>query len=351
MALRHFKLKPDTGVGRWTRAMVFAPLLALAGVITITSCTAIGAQSTDGSYEVAELGDGKLLRKKLKQIRDERKAAKTNSAGGNVRTVNVSGKTRSYIVHFPDTLDSSKKTRVLLAYHPALGTAEFMEDATRLHEKNGSKNFIVVYPEGQSRTWNAGECCGLAEKQNANDLGFFDAIMADLATVTPIAPKAYVTGYSNGSMMAYWLLCNRPSQVAAVAAFAAYLPSDTMQKCPAGNVSLLHLHGDADKGSPVDGGKTSFLGNIPPASATVETIAIRNKCDVNSAKTISAPKIDASCVVYSGCASGAEVRQCLIPNLGHSWPGMAEKDANSKFAPARPELQGSDEVLDFFLRH
>jgi polyhydroxybutyrate depolymerase len=225
-----------------------------------------------------------------------------------------------------------------------------MERSSELHKAPGAENFIVVYPDGVRRTWNAGECCGPAEKMNVDDLGFFDAMMADLSSVTSISPQAYVTGYSNGALMVYQLVCKRPGRIAAAAPFAAYPPPDAMLNCPPGQVPLMHIHGDADRGAPVEGGKTRYLGFLPPVADTVNTIARRNGCDVSGTSRLSVPELDTSCVQHTGCDGGADAMLCIVPGLGHSWPGMSGRPGG-RFGPARPELEGSEAVIEFFLRH
>lgn len=265
------------------------------------------------------------------------------------RRVTVGGQTRSYTAYLPSRR-SSGDLRVLIAFHPALADGAFMERSAQLHRAPGAENFIVVYPNGVRRTWNAGDCCGLAEKMNVDDLGFFDAMMKDLDRVASIKPKAYVTGYSNGALMVYQLACKRPDQIAAAAPFAAYLPPKTLQRCPNGRVPLMHMHGDSDDGAPVEGGQTRYLGYLPPVIDTVDVMAKRNGCSVSQTGRKSVPELDTTCTTFSGCSGGAETMLCVIPGLGHAWPGMQGRPGG-KFGPARADLEGSEAVIEFFMRH
>lgn len=265
------------------------------------------------------------------------------------RKVRVGGAMREFTVFLPANVSRKSDLRVMIVYHPAIGTGGFMEDATNLHQVPGSENFIVVYPDGYRRTWNAGTCCGMAEKQNIDDLGFFQAIMADVGSMASVRPKAYVTGFSNGALMVYYLMCKLPDQVAAAAPFAAYLPPETLQDCAPGRVPLLHMHGDKDPGAPVEGGMTNYLGFLPPARQSVETIARRNGCNLADASYRDVPELGTSCLTFSGPSASCEASLCVIPDLGHVWPGMKAK--GRKFGPARPDLDGSGAVINFFLRH
>lgn len=140
------------------------------------------------------------------------------------RKIRVGNVMRRYILRLPANLSARDDWRVMIVYHPALGTGEFMERITRLHAFPDSEEFIVAYPDGIARTWNAGTCCGIAKKNQIDDLGFFDAMMQDIGRLAKIRPKAYVTGFSNGALMTYHLLCRRADRIAAAAPFAAYLP-------------------------------------------------------------------------------------------------------------------------------
>jgi len=116
------------------------------------------------------------------------------------RTIKIDGIERTYTAYIPKSAQRKRNLRVVFVFHPALGTSKFMEDATKLHELPDSNEFVVVYPEGFMRTWNAGACCGVAEMRDVDDVAFFRAMMRDLAAMVSIRPKAYLTGFSNGAL-------------------------------------------------------------------------------------------------------------------------------------------------------
>ena len=69
----------------------------------------------------------------------------------------------------------------------------------------------MVYPDGLNRAWNAGGgCCGTPGSSGVDDVGFVEsagrgAVRRDVAVD---ARRIYVTGISNGGMMAYRLACD-----------------------------------------------------------------------------------------------------------------------------------------------
>ncbi len=267
------------------------------------------------------------------------------------RTVRVGAQERSYTVYLPDGVAEKSNLRVIIAFHPALAGSDFMAEATRLHSLPAARDLIVVYPEGIMRTWNAGFCCGPAKKRGVDDVAFFKAMMADLATIASIRPKAYLTGFSNGALMAFHLMCEAGDQVAAAAPFAGYLPPDEMRGCRGGPIPLLYIHGDADTTSVVGGGATRNLGFLPPARDAIDAVAEMNGADLSQPTTVDVPALGTSCLRFDAGSAASETSLCVIPGLGHTWPGMAERGANSQFGPARPDLAGSEAIMQFFMQH
>jgi polyhydroxybutyrate depolymerase len=64
--------------------------------------------------------------------------------------------------------------------------------------------------------------------------------------------------------------------------------------------------------------------------------------------------LDASCQSYIGCPSVAPVSMCLIPKLGHAWPGTGsaiKSGGAGSLGPYRPELDSTSAFIDFFLKY
>src|SRR5262245_17279119 len=92
-------------------------------------------------------------------------------AGDHRRTLTVGGRERDYIVHVPAGLEGKKAAPVVLALHGGLSNASQMMHFCGLNEKADQAGFIAVYPNGtglteNALTWNAGNCCGYAQRQN-----------------------------------------------------------------------------------------------------------------------------------------------------------------------------------------
>jgi polyhydroxybutyrate depolymerase len=111
---------------------------------------------------------------------------------------------RSYIVHVPPQASSAHALPVILNFHGAGSNAEQEERYSGMDATADRDGFVAVYPNGTGRgtralTWNAGGCCGYAERNKVDDVGFTKALLDDLASRVHIdRTRVYATGISNG---------------------------------------------------------------------------------------------------------------------------------------------------------
>lgn len=129
--------------------------------------------------------------------------------GNSVHTLDVDGAGRSYRLYKPVGLPSSAPLVVML--HGGFGSAKQAERSYGWDELADSEKFLVAYPDGYHRAWNAngGGCCGRPAREGVDDIGFVRAVVADIANNVSIDPaRVYVTGMSNGAIMSYTLACN-----------------------------------------------------------------------------------------------------------------------------------------------
>jgi polyhydroxybutyrate depolymerase len=178
---------------------------------------------------------------------------------------------RSYLVDLPQ---QPAHAPIILVLHGGGGNAGQVAEDSGFGAPAMAMGYAVIYPQGVSRmlglaTWNAGYCCGLAVRQNVDDVAFLDAVIADAAARFGVnAQSVYVTGMSNGSMMAERYAAARPDRVRAVAGVAGTL--EVGRFAVEGAVPLLVIHGTADTHVPFDGG----VG--PDSLARVNFTAVRD---------------------------------------------------------------------------
>ena len=133
---------------------------------------------------------------------------------------------------------------------------------------------IAVYPDGTARlpgirflTWNAGHCCGAAMEANVDDVGFIGAIIDALVSNGRADPsRVYVTGMSNGAMMAHRLGRELSTKLAAIAPVVGAVFGD--EPPPRAPVPAFVIVGAEDQSVPPGGGPLrtpTILGRRPSA--------------------------------------------------------------------------------------
>jgi poly(3-hydroxybutyrate) depolymerase len=135
--------------------------------------------------------------------------------------------------------------------HGGFGNGAQAEHSYNWDSEADNGHFLVAYPDGLVRAWNAGSCCGEPQRTNADDVGFITAMVGVIEQQMPIdRARIYVTGMSNGAMMALRLGCQTDT-FAAIAPVAGTLLSDCSAARP---TSVLQIHGTADDRVPYNGG-------------------------------------------------------------------------------------------------
>ena len=215
---------------------------------------------------------------------------------------------------------------VVLVLHGATQSAAGVARMSGMSRMADRENFLAVYPTGTSRlglapTWNAGNCCGYALKNNVDDIGFLRALLNRLQTDYAVDPKRiYATGISNGAMMSYRAACELSDQIAAVA------PVEGAQNVPchpSSPVSVIVFHGTADRLVPFEGGASPFQldprRSDTPVLLTVAFWAKQDGCSMPP-KHEETPELHID--TYSGCATGTAVALYVIRGGHHIWPGV-----------------------------
>lgn len=249
-----------------------------------------------------------------------------SSSAGRVTSVvsfSFGGRTRSYRMFAPPATSGTRRA-LLVALHPLRGSAAAFERDSGLDAGAEAAGAVVVYPEGLGHSWDAGTCCGYAVRHHVDDVRFLVRVVADVSRRLPIDPsRVALTGFSNGALMSYRLVCERPDlfHVAAIVAGDVVGP-----RCnPARPIALLHVHGARDGLIPLSGIATSGLdpSGFPPAAASVERIAVADGCTAASTGSLSYG-FDWTA---TGCDDNETVELITLTALGHHYPAGASDRA------------------------
>ncbi len=271
--------------------------------------------------------------------------------GQSAHTVHSGGVSRTFRLYRPQGLRGAAPMVVML--HGGLGNGAQAERSYHWDNAADAGHFVVAYPDGLHRAWNAGTCCGEPQNAGVDDVGFITAMVAALGQRIPIdAARVFVTGMSNGAMMALRLGC-QTDLFAAIAPVAGTLLTDCSHARP---TSVLQIHGTADDRVPYNGGPGgSFAPNgrprvdgpsVPSVNATWRSI---DHCEPPASNTAGLVT-----TVTASCPQGRAVEMISVADAGHQWPGgtpspLVEK-AGGISAPSTA-LDATDTIWQFFARH
>jgi polyhydroxybutyrate depolymerase len=272
-------------------------------------------------------------------------AGKKGATGDRTVTLTSGGRERTFSLHVPKAYDATKRTPLVFLFHGYTMTSAEIATATHFAETADKRGMIVAFPQGIGNGFNAGDCCGTAQSDAVDDVGFArDMISALDAEYCVDAKRTFSAGFSNGGFLSYRLACELADKIAAVAPVAGGLRLAPAQCTPQRPVPLLHVHGTGDLVVPYNGGG---IGAARPVSASIEAFRSKNQCAVGAGQNVYS-KGDVSCRKWGGCAAGADVELCTVNGGGHQWPGG---DTLPYGGSASPDLDTSEAIADFFEAH
>ncbi|MDN5938152.1 MAG: dienelactone hydrolase family protein [Salinisphaera sp.] len=253
---------------------------------------------------------------------DAQPPAPTTPVGGTIASgyhdgsLRHQGRERTYTVHVPAGYDGETPMPLIVALHGGWGSGRILAEHTGLSPLAAAQGFIVVYPDGLYRAWNAGTCCGRPARKNIDDVGFIAALVAYLAERLPIdRQRVYAVGMSNGAMLAHRIACERPKLLAG---FVAVAGGPMLDHCAGANhpSPALLIQGTEDPRIPWGGGTINGSYRMPFRDV-VDLLATRNACAAGRHRIYA--NGNAACWARNGCS--APLHYCVIQGGGHQWPG------------------------------
>ena len=270
------------------------------------------------------------------------------------RNLLFQGQLRSYRLHLPDTTTANQSLPLVMALHGGGGNARNIERMSGLSTIADRENFAVVYPNGSGRlrhallTWNAGNCCGRALDEQVDDVGFLNAVLDDVMRRQTIdSRRIYVTGMSNGGMMAYRFGCESAGRIAAIAPVAGAM---NVTCKPAAPLSVIAFHGTADEHVLYNGGTPIKTRDPHPRVDTAVKDTINFWQQFNGCRSYASDTIaEVTTEDWSDCTAGTEVELNTLEGFGHAWPG------GNKGSPLGDDptasIEASEVMWQFFSRH
>jgi polyhydroxybutyrate depolymerase len=316
----------------------------------------VGLALATASLAEAPRGRVGMLREHLKELRSLPPAdpnATAMTAPGDYRFSFTSGGiARNYLVHVPKSYRPGQPAPMLMALHGGGGDAAFQADDSKYKLISASEKygFVAVFPNGYSRfrngmlaTWNAGSCCGAAQKNNSDDVSFLREVIHRVERQARVDPRrVFVTGMSNGAMMSWRLACEAPE----VRAIAPVEGTDNTASCrPAHPVPVIEFHAADDDHVPFNGGVGVGPSHVDFVSvpATIAKWVAIDRAAPAATRVLTVP--GAHCDLHEAQRGSAPVELCVTDTGGHSWPGGGTQQGRKQPSMA---ISANDVMWRFF---
>ena len=165
---------------------------------------------------------------------------------------------RCYITYVPESVNASSNAPLIVELHGWAASAFETRNHTEITTLADEVGAIVVHAEGilvdnstiplggNEEAWNAGYCCADALEFEIDDVDYLRKVIAQTVDALPVdEDRIYLTGWSNGCMMAQRMALQASDIIAAVACTSGYLSfHDAEGYSP---VPVMEIHGFIDE--------------------------------------------------------------------------------------------------------
>ena len=238
--------------------------------------------------------------------------AKILDPGNTNRTLQVGGKSRSYVLHVPSAYKGTAPVPLVVDFHGHGGTGMSQASDSPYPKVVDADGVLMAFPTAIG-DWNMGPCCA----DDIDDIGFARALVSEVERLGCVDPKrVYATGFSMGGAMSHQLACRATDIFAAVAPAAFDLLEEHLATCkPTRPITVITFRGTQDTAAIYNGGLSDlvrpihFLGAINSMKKWGEL----NGC------TGQAKDLGNNCQGFAAaqCPSGVESIVCTKTGGGH----------------------------------
>ncbi len=269
--------------------------------------------------------------------------------GYNHLSLNVDGIKRKFILFVPPSLSIEKNNPVIFVLHGALGDSNSAQWNCQMNDQAEKRTFFLIYPDAMGlHTWNAGACCGLGRWRETKDVQFISAVIDFMELRLNADPKRiYVSGASNGGMMAYRLGMELSAKIAAISPVEGAMEFSGPK--PLEPVSVVVFHGKHDTVIRYDGepGRWFFMRVYAPS--VNDCVKYWVKQDQCSDEAITEVQDGVEKQLYKNGKAGTEVCLYTLPKGTHTWPGG--KWDRIRHPMQSKKFSAAEVMCDFFLAH
>lgn len=283
-------------------------------------------------------------------------------AGNRGAQLDFEGRHRSYQVHVPRAYDPAKAAPLVIVLHGCDVGPALMNYLTRFNALSNREGFIVVYPKGLHHRWNSElNAKGYpGYKEPVDDVGFVGRVLDEVERTYRIdSRRVYVTGASNGGMLAHMVACGLSDRIAAAAPVIATLTEIAAKKYrPSRPIPILMIDGTKDPLVKWQGGALlkNNEGRALSVDATVDFWKRHDACEPAPERTFLPHRgtkhwTRAWRDVYKGETPDSEVVLYTVEGGGHTWPGGALFQLQCRLGHVNRDFSATDVIWEFFKRH
>lgn len=238
----------------------------------------------------------------------------------------------------------------VIVLHGIAISASWTSKISGFAEAARDRGLTSVYPEGIKAAWNDGRE-GVAS--GADDVGFLRKLVRELIRRGISDPaRIYITGISNGGMMALRMLCEASELFAGAGTTIANMPARTGATCQINHpVPVVMVNGTADLLVPYNGGWVGPFGiggNVWGTEKTAAFLARANGCA--TVARMDFPKTSITKTAWRDCiAPGKGVTLYRVNGGGHQIYGRRGAIA-SLMRTWGPDISAAETIMAAFVK-
>jgi polyhydroxybutyrate depolymerase len=160
---------------------------------------------------------------------------------------------RSYRIALPSDPDIAPRGALIFAHGYRGSAAGAMRNGS-LRRMAFDEGFAFLALQGVRGTWDLPFGPGTRSSTGAAEFAYVDAVLADAQARFGIDPaQSVLSGFSAGAMLTWTLACSHTGGIPAFISVSGTFWQRPPDTCVNPAVSIVHLHGDADRTVPLDG--------------------------------------------------------------------------------------------------